>query len=594
MNKKTIKNITKIILGGSILITGVTGCSKSESNNSSTNNEQKNQEIKTALSKIDNSKWLYNENSNVYYQVGISYVENPQNKEYETLGVYIPGEYVKATKNSDGQTYTCEFNKEATINGYNIENAPVVLPVDTPGYSAMKAPTGYTDEASTYTKEGFIYVQAGARGRDSGAPAGVVDLKAAIRYVKYNQGNIAGNTDKFIVYGMSGGGAQSALLGATGDSELYNKYLKEVGAVEGVSDSVFAVMSWCPITSLDTANEAYEWNLGNTRSGLSEEEQILSNGLAKEYAEYINKLGLKDFNGNKLSLEESDTGIYQSGSYYNYIKETIENSLNNFIADTTFPYDASKSSGKGGKSGGRIEQMPGSTPPTGENGSPIGNQSMGGSIENRDNIARSKTTNNLSLTGKYETVEDYIKALNQNKEWVKYDSSTKKVTITSVADFTSSLKNSSKGLGAFDSLDKSQGENELFGYGNGGVHFDSTMLKLLKGTSYEQSFTEDLSKTDKLGVDVQTRINMYSPLYYLSSYYDGYKKSKVAQNWRIRSGINQGDTALSTEVNLALALKNYGISNVDFETVWGQGHVEAERIGSSSENFVNWVKELTK
>lgn len=334
---------------------------------------------------------------------------------------------------------------------------------------------------------------------------------------------------------MSGGGAQSALLGATGDSELYNKYLKEVGAVEGVSDSVFAVMSWCPITSLDTANEAYEWNLGNTRSGLSEEEQTLSNGLAKEYAEYINKLGLKDFNGNKLSLEESDTGIYQSGSYYNYIKETIENSLNNFIADTTFPYDASKSSGKGGRSEGRIEQMPGGTPPTGENGSPIGNQSMGGSIENRDNIARSKTTNNLSLTGKYETVEDYIKALNQNKEWVKYDSSTKKVTITSVADFTSSLKNSSKGLGAFDSLDKSQGENELFGYGNGGVHFDSTMLKLLKGTSYEQSFTEDLSKTDKLGVDVQTRINMYSPLYYLSSYYDGYKKSKVAQNWRIRS-----------------------------------------------------------
>lgn len=37
--------------------------------------------------------------------------------------------------------------------------------------------------------------------------------------------------------------------------------------------------------------------------------------------------------------------------------------------------------------------------------------------------------------------------------------------------------------------------------------------------------------------------------------------------WRIRTGINQGDTALNTEVNLALALENYG-TDVDFETVW--------------------------
>ena len=28
---------------------------------------------------------------------------------------------------------------------------------------------------------------------------------------------------------------------------------------------------------------------------------------------------------------------------------------------------------------------------------------------------------------------------------------------------------------------------------------------------------------------------------------------------------------------------------VDFETVWGQGHTEAERTGSSTENFITWV-----
>lgn len=38
--------------------------------------------------------------------------------------------------------------------------------------------------------------------------------------------------------------------------------------------------------------------------------------------------------------------------------------------------------------------------------------------------------------------------------------------------------------------------------------------------------------------------------------------------WRIRTGITQGDTALTTELNLALALDSLGI-DVDFETVWG-------------------------
>lgn len=91
-------------------------------------------------------------------------------------------------------------------------------------------------------------------------------------------------------------------------------------------------------------------------------------------------------------------------------------------------------------------------------------------------------------------------------------------------------------------------------------------------------------------ISVTDRVNMYNPLYYLSSYYEGYQTAQVASHWRIRTGINQSDTALTTEVNLALALENYG-ADVDFETVWGQGHVEAERMGNSTENFIAWVIE---
>lgn len=47
-------------------------------------------------------------------------------------------------------------------------------------------------------------------------------------------------------------------------------------------------------------------------------------------------------------------GRYQAGSYYEYVKEVIETSLNNFLEDTEFPYDADASSdkGKGGPGGG--------------------------------------------------------------------------------------------------------------------------------------------------------------------------------------------------------------------------------------------------
>ena len=69
-----------------------------------------------------------------------------------------------------------------------------------------------------------------------------------------------------------------------------------------------------------------------------------------------------------------------------------------------------------------------------------------------------------------ETKQDYINALNANGEWVSWDEKTGEVTITSVSAFTSALKNASKSIAAFDQLDRGQGENTLFGYGDGNGH----------------------------------------------------------------------------------------------------------------------------
>jgi hypothetical protein len=81
-------------------------------------------------------------------------------------------------------------------------------------------------------------------------------------------------------------------------------------------------------------------------------------------------------------------------------------------------------------------------------------------------------------------------------------------------------------------------------------------------------------------------------MYFLNSTYKGYKTSTVAKYWRIRTGIDQSDTALTVEANLALALKsNSKVKDVDFATVWGMKHVEAERTGDSTTNFISWVNQ---
>lgn len=62
-------------------------------------------------------------------------------------------------------------------------------------------------------------------------------------------------------------------MGASGNSELYNPYMEDIGAEmvdkDGniLSNAIAGAMCWCPITNLDTADAAYEWNMGQyTRS----------------------------------------------------------------------------------------------------------------------------------------------------------------------------------------------------------------------------------------------------------------------------------------------------------------------------------------
>ena len=548
------------------------------------NNQEASSQERTTVGQysltFDNAAWQYDEANDIYWQVGVVYVANPASLDYETLGIYVPGAYLEASANGDG-TYTASVKSDAQVGQFTAATAPYVLPVNTPGFNASQAPTWLADGIASYTQAGMIYLQPGIRGRDNttdsqgqevvgGAPWGVTDLKAAIRYVRYNKDVLLGDTDKIVSFGHSGGGAQSAILGASGDSTLYNPYLEALGAAmkdkEGnpISDAPYGTMTWSPITSLDYADAAYEWNLGQFADSNTRAEgtftQALSQDLAKEYANYINQLGLKH-EGQALTLTESSEGIYTQGSYATYLEGVVNQSLNNFLADTSFPYT---SDGAG----------------------------PGGSTE--------------SVT--YETAQAYIDSLNAETQWVTYDAAANRAKISSLADFAKYVKTASKSVPAFDALDRSLAENAVFGVADANeLHFDQLVARLLKNnqakyesltdwnSQYVTDFESDLAKTDGLGKTIAERQDLYNPMFYLTSAYSGYQTSKPAPHWRIRSGLSQGDTALTVETNLALALENQAngaVKSVDFATVWGQGNTTAERTGHASANFIQWVQEI--
>lgn len=614
---------------------------------------------------FDNAAWQYQVEDDVYWQAGVVYCATPETTQYESLGIYVPGTYMNAVDNGDG-TFTCTVNPEGMRNGFSAETAPIVMPVNTAGYSAQAAPTGYAGGITQYMDAGFIYVYAGCRGRSSGydasdnvaynggAPWGVTDLKAAVRYLRYNQAVLPGDMQQVFMFGHSGGGAQTALMGATGDSALYTPYLEAIGAAmqdeSGVpiSDAISGAMCWCPITSLDYANEAYEWNLGQYSDTGTRADgtwtAAFSDDMAAAYAIYINELALTDENGVRLALAETETGIYTAGTYYEYLLQEIERSLNNFLSDTQFPYTAggggfmadggfpgANQGGQGdggGFGGGRGEgtppqgmSMPEGQPPSGTPGGMGGNGPMGdppgeppagatpgndAPVPPADSIlvvgnAAGQSSQSGAVT--YETAQAYIDALNADGAWLVYDAQTNTAAVSSVEAFVQHCKSATKNVGAFDDLGRTQAENAVFGFaGSDALHFDATMAALLEANqaeyaayadfdaAYVEAFAQDLTELDPLGNSILYRTDMYNPMYYLSPYYDGYATANVAPHWRIHSGIEQGDTALTVEMNLALALRQYaGVEDVDFEMVWAQGHTMAERTGNSAENFIQWV-----
>ncbi|MCD8215605.1 MAG: hypothetical protein LUC97_08210 [Clostridiales bacterium] len=76
---------------------------------------------------FDSDVWQYDSSYDVYYQTGVVYCSEPYDTSYESFGIYVPGDYMTMTKNSDG-TYSFEGFTDTAVGEYTAETAPILYP----------------------------------------------------------------------------------------------------------------------------------------------------------------------------------------------------------------------------------------------------------------------------------------------------------------------------------------------------------------------------------------------------------------------------------------------------------------------------------
>jgi hypothetical protein len=386
-------------------------------------------------------------------------------------------------------------------------------------------------------KSGFVVIDVGTRGRgiqdENGAyvgksPAVIVDAKAAIRYLRLNEKVIPGSAERIIITGTSGGGALTTLIAASGNSPDYYPYLREIGAAgidaKGAStirDDVFATVSYCPITDLGNADNAYEWQYTAVRgstsdpaykgpSAVSPEELAVSKVLAAEYPAYLASLGLKREDGTLLTAENMKDVITAQ------VKREVEEAI---------------------AEGAQI-------PALGENFL----------------IPPRYSTPGFNVENKWLKIENG-KAVVDYDQYISFVAET--LELKPVPSFSR--------IGVLGST--SGGENSLFGPTNL-PHFQWTQWSWdntdLKGDGTGKDDT-GLAWSDYIltgeGKTLLQQIKMVNALAYLNSPADS------APYWYLRHGIRDRDTAFAIEMELYYSVLNDPtVKDVNFELAWFQGH----------------------
>jgi len=440
--------------------------------------------------------------------------------------------------------------------------------------------TSDTDKIGAALARGFVYINMASRSRGATAPAGVytdgvyqgkapaaiVDAKAAVRYLRLNDSAMPGNASRIVVNGTSGGGAQSTQLAATGNHADYLPYLKAVGAAgvdangkSTLSDSIHAVVAYCPIQDMGSADMAYEWmfNVLGTRAAVSADQKAGlivdaagaelvraanpdpagSQALMAQFATYQASLGLKNEDSSAL---------------------TTANMLAALEAEIKKAASAHVKAGK-------------SFVAYGAKGTAAANGVAGGS----GTLAYTNDFIELDASGNVTRFDmaNYLKFVAKQAR-LKAMPSFDQVGQTAILSTTATGDVTSTGAPVYGNYHG--GESNLFGTpsqvysnfteyawnrNNGGDAVNPTQSdvgQLKTGFSWTNNPQRDF---------LLTQYRLINALPFVG------KTEGIAPHWRIRNGARDRDTSFTVAYNLSRALKaDARVKTLDFALAWDQGH----------------------
>ncbi len=435
---------------------------------------------------------------------GIFYVRNVEDSAYQTLNIYVP----------------------VDLKGRKDREIPILLRQYVGGYmaSAAKTPSA-TDATGRALQEGYVVCIAGVRGSNSVverdgkkvytgiAPNGLLDLKAVVRYLRYNDARIPGNSERIFIDGTSAGGAMSALVGTTANREEYSPYLEAMGAAEA-NDNVYGAICYCPITDLNHADMEYEWLYNCTNRGVRHLDPIqcrISDELAALAPAYINSLNLRDDKGQLITAD----------NYRDYLKSFIAASAHKALEEGI---DIPDSIGIV-----RLKENPFAD--DGRAAPSFGPGGRGPSADDGQHPRFSKAT-------------DFVESVDLDK-YLSYVASVQPLKTPPAFDQMGVI------------ISTPSPENRVFADADGNPNnfTDFSLEHRLHNPA------------DTLSAEMVKRVYLMNPMNFIGDKVT----TDIAPKWYIRHGAKDRDTSFLVPINLATKLKNAGY-DVNFFLPWNRPH----------------------
>ena len=439
------------------------------------------------------------------------------------------------------------------------QGTAIILAVNNSGWEAHPLATSIvdagayvsdsdTDKVGAALDAGYIFVDVGTRSRGlvatdgtypGKAPAVVVDAKAAIRYLRLNDADIPGSSERIIITGTSGGGGLSVAVAASGNSPDFYPDLEAIGAAgitdsgnSTINDDVFATIAYCPITDFGHADIAYEWQysdlraVGDTLGGpagflpwdfptLTDEMLDTSIALKSQYPAYVASLG--------LVLEDGTTPL-TAATLVDFIEDLAQASVEKALAAGVAVPDLG-------------ELFTGMT-----NGPVPAPDTINAWLDIND---AGDAVDSIDYTAYLQFVMDVAPL----KGAPSFDCSG--IYGLSPAVWGESNLFGSDDVEYSNFMEWAWNNNDGLGDGSGP---DDT------GLTWDQYFP---------GSETKEKIKMIDPIAYLVDANDG----DSAPNWYVRYGLRDRDTSFAVEATLFLAINNdAAVMDADYGLAYNQGH----------------------